>query len=265
MNPIADIRMRGFLKRTPVKEFLSLIKETSQVLPAEEIYTVEASGRILAQEIVAPQNVPNFDRSAMDGFALDAESTFGASSYNSLTFRVVGQITPGETFDGTIQPGETLRIMTGSSIPRGTNSVLMAENAEIIGNEIQVMEAVSPGKNIGKIGEDIRKDQILFKKDRCLRPQDIGLIASIGLVKIKVVRKPIVELFITGNELLKPGEKPNGVNIVDSNSVMLAPMIARDGGIVKDILHLPDEQDVIRNFLNSSSSDLICMTGGTSV
>ena len=265
MNPIADIRMRGFLKRTPVKEFLSLIKETSQVLPAEEIYTVEASGRILAQEIVAPQNVPNFDRSAMDGYALDAESTFGASSYNSLTFRVVGQITPGEIFNGKIQPGETLRIMTGASIPKGTNSVLIAENAEIIGNEIQVMEAVSPGKNIGKIGEDIRKDQILFKKDRCLRPQDIGLIASIGLVKIKGVRKPIVELFITGNALVKPGEKPNGVNIVDSNSVMLAPMIARDGGIVKDILHLPDEQAVIRNFLNSSSSDLICMTGGTSV
>jgi len=265
MNPVADIRMRGFLKRTPIKDFLSLIKENSQALPAEEIFTVEASGRILAQEIIAPQNVPNFDRSAMDGYALDAESTFGASSYNSLTFKVVGQVTPGENFDGTIRPGETLRIMTGARIPKGTDAVLMAENAEISGDEIQVFEAVSPGKNVGKIGEDIRQDQILFKKDRCLRPQDIGLIASIGLEKIKVVRKPIVELFITGNELLKPGEKPNGVHIVDSNSVMLSPMIDRDGGILKDILHLPDERDLIRNYLNSSNSDLICMTGGTSV
>ena len=257
--------MRGFLRRTPVKDFLKLIKENSNILPAEEIPPMEASGRILAQEIMAPENVPNFDRSAMDGYALDGESTFGASSYNPLTFRVVGQITPGETFDGFINEGETLRIMTGAKIPKGTNAVLMAENAEILNDEIQVISAVPPGKNVGKIGEDIEQDQTLFYKNRCLRPQDIGLITSLGLQNVKVVRKPTVDLFITGNELLKPGNKPKGVHIVDSNSVMLSPMIVRDGGILKRTIHLPDEREQIRDYLNSSSSDLICMTGGTSV
>jgi len=265
MKTKADIRMRGFLKRTPVEKFLSLIKDNSDVLPQEEIVTVEASGRILAQQIFSPMNVPNFDRSAMDGYALDAESTFGASSYNPLAFRVVGQVTPGETFNRVIKSGETLRIMTGARVPDGTNAVLMAENAEIFENQIHVLEAISPGKHVGKVGEDIRQGQIIFEKGRCLRPQDIGLITSIGLKKIKVVRKPRVELFITGNELLKPGKEPNGVHIVDSNSVMLAPLISRDGGILNDVFHLPDERELIGKYLISSSSDLICMTGGTSV
>ena len=265
MNHVSDIRMRGFLRRTPIKDFLKLIKENSIVLPAEKITTSDASGRILAQSIIAPENVPNFDRSAMDGYALDGESTFGASSYNPLTFHIVGQITPGETYEGIINEGETLRIMTGAKIPKGTNAVLMAENAEILNDAIQVISAVSPGKNVGKTGEDIVKNQILFYKNRCLRPQDIGLITSLGLQNVKVVRKPTVELFITGNELLKPGDKPKGVQIVDSNSVMLSPMIDRDGGILRRTIHLPDEREQIREYLNSSSSDLICITGGTSV
>ena len=265
MKPKADIRMRGFLKRTPVKTFLSLIKDYSQVLSAEEILSVEASGRILAQKIISPTNVPNFDRSAMDGYALDAESTFGASSYNPLMFQVVGQVTPGETYNVEIQAGEALRIMTGGPIPKGTNAVLMAENAEIFDDKIQVLEAVPPGKHVGKIGEDIQQDQVLFEKGRCLRPQDIGVLASIGLEKIKVVRKPKVELLITGNELLKPGEKPRGVQIVDSNSVMLSPLIVRDGGVLKDVYHVPDKRELLSKHLSSSRSDLICMTGGTSV
>ena len=265
MKPKADIRMRGFLKRTPVKTFLSLIKDYSQVLSAEEILSVEASGRILAQKIISPTNVPNFDRSAMDGYALDAESTFGASSYNPLMFQVVGQVTPGETYNVVIQAGEALRIMTGGPIPKGTNAVLMAENAEIFDDKIQVLEAVPPGKHVGKIGEDILQDQVLFEKGRCLRPQDIGVLASIGLEKIKVVRKPKVELLITGNELLKPGEKPSGVQIVDSNSVMLSPLIVRDGGVLKDVYHVPDKRELLSKHLSSSRSDLICMTGGTSV
>ena len=265
MKSKADIRMRGFLKRTPVKTFLSLIKDYSQVLSAEEILSAEASGRILAQKIISPTNVPNFDRSAMDGYALDAESTFGASSYNPLMFQVVGQVTPGETYNVVIQAGEALRIMTGGPIPKGTNAVLMAENAEIFDDKIQVLEAVPPGKHVGKIGEDIQQDQILFEKGRCLRPQDIGVLASIGLEKIKVVRKPKVELLITGNELLKPGEKPSGVQIVDSNSVMLSPLIVRDGGVLKNVFHVPDKRELLSKHLSSSRSDLICMTGGTSV
>ena len=261
----ADIRMRGFMKRTPIKTLLSLIKVHSQLLSAEEILTVESCGRILAQDINSPANVPNFDRSAMDGYALDAESTFGASAYNPLMFKVVGEVTPGEIYEAVIQPGEALRIMTGGPVPKGANAVLMAEHTELFDDQIKVLEAVTPGKHVGKIGEDVKKNQNLLKQGRFLRPQDIAVLASVGLKKVKVVRKPEVELLITGNELLKPGEKPSGVQIIDTNSVMLRPLIQRDGGVLKAVLHLRDERELLRRHLSDSTADLICMTGGTSV
>ncbi len=265
MKSKADIRMRGFLKRTPVKTLLALIKEHSQLLSSEDILTVEASGRILAQEIISPVNVPNFDRSAMDGYALNAESTFGASTYNPLMFRIVGQVTPGETYDSEVQSGKALSIMTGAPLPKGTNAVLIAEKAEIVGDQIQVLDAVSPGKHVGQIGEDIKKNQSLLKSGRSLRPQDIGVLSSIGLKNVKVIRKPRVELLITGNELLKPGQQADGVKIIDSNSVMLSPLIKRDGGVLKAVHHLPDNRNLLQQHLSESTSDLICVTGGTSV
>ena len=221
----SDIRMRGFLKRTPVNTLLSLVKKHSHLLSAEDIPTVEASGRILAEDILSPLNVPDFDRSAMDGYALNAEATFGATLYNPLMFKVVGQVTPGESYKGVLKPGEAISIMTGAPVPSGANAVLMAENAEFSNDHIQVLDAVPPGKHVGKVGEDIKKNQKLLQQGRCLRPQDIAVLASVGFTNIKVVKKPEVKLLITGNELLKPGAQPCGVQIVDSNSVMLAPLI----------------------------------------
>ena len=163
----SDIRMRGFLKRTPVNTLLSLVRKHSNLLSSEEIPTVEASGRILAEEIISPANVPEFDRSAMDGYALNAEATFGATSYNPLMFKVLGQVTPGESYNGTIKPGEAISIMTGAPVPSGANAVLMAENAEFSNDHIQVIGAVPPGKHVGKVGEDIKKDQTLLRQGRC--------------------------------------------------------------------------------------------------
>ena len=265
MKSKADIRMRGFLKRTPVKKLLELIKEHSHLLSSEEILTSEASGRTLAQEIISNVNVPNFARSAMDGYALDAESTFGASTYNPLMFRVVGQLTPGDTYDAEVQSGEALSIMTGGPLPKGTNAVLIAENAELFDNNIQILDSVTPGKNVGQIGEDIKKNQSLLKSGRVLRPQDIGLLTSIGLKSVKVLRKPEVELLITGDELLKPIEQARGVKIIDSNSAMLSPLIKRDGGLLNAVHQLPDERDLLRKHLIESNAYLLCVTGGTSV
>ncbi len=261
----SDIRMRGFLKRTPVNTLLSLVKKHSHLLSAEDIPTVEASGRILAEDILSPLNVPDFDRSAMDGYALNAEATFGATSYNPLRFKVVGQVTPGESYKGVLKPGEAISIMTGAPVPSGANAVLMAENAEFSNDHIQVLDAVPPGKHVGKVGEDIKKNQKLLQQGRCLRPQDIAVLASVGFTNIKVVKKPEVKLLITGNELLKPGEQPCGVQIVDSNSVMLTPLINRDGGVLAKVHHVPDDRDLLQKHLSKTDADLVCMTGGTSV
>ena len=109
MNLIADIRMRGFLKRTPIKDFLSLIKENSQILPAEKISTVEASGRILSQKIVAPQNVPNFDRSAMDGYAVRANDILGASKDAPVLLKNIGVSAAGQPFEHSLGTGECIQ------------------------------------------------------------------------------------------------------------------------------------------------------------
>ena len=257
--------MRGFLKRIPVNTLLSLVRKHSSLLQSEEIPTVKASGRILAEEIISPANVPEFDRSAMDGYALNAEATFGATTYNPLMFKVLGQVTPGESYKGTIKPGEAISIMTGAPVPSGANAVLMAENAEFSNDHIQVIGAVTPEKHVGKVGEDIKKGQTLLHQGRCLRPQDIAVLASVGITNIKVVRKPEVELLITGNELLKPGEQPFGVQIVDSNSVMLTPLIERDGGVLSKVHHIQDSKDLLQKHLSETEADLVCMTGGTSV
>ena len=265
MKTNAEIRMRGFLKRTPVPELLELIRKHCRLNRSEQVELEHLGGRVLAEPIRSPLDVPNFNRSAMDGYALNAEATFGASSYNPLMFKVVGQVTPGESYKGILKPGEAISIMTGAPVPSGANAVLMAENAEFSNDHIQVLEAVPPGKHVGKVGEDIKKNQKLLQQGRCLRPQDIAVLASVGFTNIKVVRKPEVKLLITGNELLKPGEQPCGVQIVDSNSVMLTPLINRDGGVLAKVHHVPDDRDLLQKHLSKTDADLVCMTGGTSV
>ena len=262
---MTDIRMRGFKQRTEVRSFQDLIREHIAALEEENIDIGDGWGRVLSHEVVSETNVPAFPRSAMDGYALRSEETFGAGDYNPLEFRVVGEVTPGKVFQGIIGPGEAVRIMTGAPIPQGADAVLMAEHTSENQGIMQAKDSVAPQKNIGRVGEDIHKGATVFKAGRRLRPQDLGVLASIGVGRINVRRRPRVTLLITGNELLKPGEKPSGAMIVDSNSIMLRASIVRDGGEVAEVLHLRDDREVIRQALLDAPGDLLITTGGTSV
>jgi molybdopterin molybdotransferase len=262
---MSDVRMRGFKERMEVRRVQALIRERVALLDAETVPLAEAAGRVLAGPVVSGVDVPAFPRSAMDGYALRSEETFGAGPYNPLAFKVKGEVTPGKVFPGEVGPGETVRIMTGAPIPAGADAVLMAENASEQGGVMTATEAVTPRKNIGRIGEDIQAGTRVFSAGRRLRPQDLGVLASIGAGHVSVTRRPAVTLLITGNELLKPGEQPRGAMIVDSNSVMLAALVERDGGIVAEIRHLPDERELIRDALRNAPGDLLATTGGTSV
>ena len=257
--------MKGFQKRISVEAFTALIDQHTSINPPEQISLANCYDRVTAETLYAPINVPNFNRSAMDGYAVKGEDTFGAGSYNPISFKVVGQVTPGHTFAGEIRKGETLRIMTGAPLPKGADAVLMAEYTEQVGEQMQALQAVAPGKNIGVIGEDIQHGEILFCQGRRIRPQDAAVLASVGINEIAVIQKPRVDLLITGDELLKPGKVPKGVQIVDSNSVLLRHCIERDGGKVVSIEHLPDVRDTIRNALLHSQADIICLSGGTAV
>ncbi len=263
--PNADVRMRGFSQRISVTAFETMVRERCGPLPAETVPLAQAAGRVLAENVISAVDVPAFDRSAMDGYALHSEETFGAGPYNPLSFRVVGQITPGRNFGRAIAPGEAVRIMTGAPLPPGADAVLMAEYASEQDGIMTATEAVSPHKHVGRVGEDIRQGQAVLPKGRALRPQDLGVLASIGQGWVSVLCRPAVTLLITGDELLKPGERPEGARIVDSNSIMLAALIERDGGTVSGIQHLPDRREAIADALRHAPGDLLVTTGGTSV
>lgn len=262
---MTDVRMRGFKERMEVQRFHALIRERVRTLPAETVPLAQAAGRVLAEAVVSEVDVPAFPRAAMDGYALRSEETFGAGPYNPLTFRVVGEVTPGRVYPDPVGPGQAVRIMTGAPIPDGADAVLMAEATSEADGTMTATEAVTPRKNIGRIGEDIKAGTRVFEAGRRLRAQDVGVLASIGVGQVSVVRRPRVAMLITGNELLKPGEKPRGAMIVDSNSLMLKALVERDGGVAEDIRHLPDDRELIRDALLNAPADLLMTTGGTSV
>ena len=257
--------MRGFKQRMEVDRFQALIRERVRPVDAERVPLACGAGRVLSEPIVSEVDVPAFPRSAMDGYAVRSEETYGAGPYNPLTFRIVGEVTPGKVFPGRVGPGEAVRIMTGAPIPDGADAVLMAESTREADGVMTATETVTPRKNIGRIGEDIKAGTQVFAAGRLLRAQDIGVLASIGTPELPVRRRPVVTLLITGNELLKPGERPRGAMIVDSNSLMLKALAERDGAHVAEVRHLPDDRERIRDSLLHAPGDLLVTTGGTSV
>jgi len=262
---VRDVRMRGFAERADVEEVDRLLAGLVTALPAEGVALRECSGRVLAQEVVSEVDVPGFDRSAMDGYALRGEDSFGASDYSPLTLRLIGEASPGRLFEGFVGPGDAARIMTGAPIPDGADAVVMAEVCEEGDGSVELRDAVSPRKNVGAAGEDIRRGSSVLSAGRRLRPQDVGLLASIGVGEVRCVRRPRVRLVITGDELLPAGSRPEGPRIVDSNSVVLCALAARDGAEVLPYELLEDRPERIRAELLRGDADVVLVSGGSSV
>jgi molybdopterin molybdotransferase len=260
-----DPRMRGFRDRSEVEEVVRLVDGRSATLPAERVPLAEAAFRVLAEPVASEVAVPGFDRAAMDGYAVRAEETFGAGPYNPLELRVVGEALPGRPFAGEVAPGQAVRIMTGAPVPAGADAVLPAEVAQEEAGLLRVTEPVPPGRHVGRRGEDIEPGRVVLPAGRLLRPQDVGLLASIGAGSVPVVRRPRVDVLVTGDELLPPGARPEGYRIVDSNSVMLAALVRRDGGVPNVPPHVPDRREGVRQALAGSLADVLLVSGGSSV
>lgn len=261
-----DVRMRGFQDRTDVESVLAILRDRVQPLAPETVGLRDAHGLVLATDVISDVAVPPFDRAAMDGYAVRGTETFGSSSYNPLAFQVVGVALPGKPFLGVVAKGSAVRIMTGAPLPAGADAVAPAEYAEEdpIG-EVRVKEAIPPGRHVGVRGEDIAPGAVVLRKGRVLRPQDIGILAAIGLSAVTVVRKPRVAVVITGDELLPCGSKPEVNRIIDSNSVMLEALVHRDGGVATTRPILPDRHDAVRTAIMSAAADVILIAGGSSV
>ena len=262
----SDIRMKGFKEKKDVIDFFNIIDERFSPLKSIELVGLnKAAGRVLASSIKSQVKVPNYDRSAMDGYAIRGEETFGASTYSPIEFKVLGLSLPGKPYEGCVTTQTAVRIMTGAPIPEGADSVIPAELATEENNHLKIIESIPPGKNVGKIGEDVQIGQEILSAGRKLRPQDIGILSSIGISTLPVIKKPIIDVFITGDELLKPGSTPEGYKIVDSNSVMLDALVFRDIQIHPNIIFLEDRRELIRAALWKSNADFILISGGSSI
>lgn len=260
----SDVRMRGFERRSTVEAALAWVDSQTKPLAPESVSLADAGGRVLAQAIVSSVDVPAFDRAMMDGFAVQAGSVAGATAYNPLTLPIVGQAFPGRPFEGSLAAGQAVKIMTGAPLPRGADAVLPAELATFDEHTLRALGEVAPGKHVGWRGEDVAARAMVLAAGRRLRPQDVGLLASIGLDAVACVRCPRVAIVITGGEVLAAGSPSPGCHIRDANGPMLRALVERDGGRVADITLVGDNVAATREALHADA-DVILVSGGSSV
>ena len=261
------LRKIGFSKLTSLEDALE--KLFSKVIPndLEEIKTQDALNRVLGENIISEMNIPPFDRSAMDGYAVKAEDTFGASPKNIKKIKLIGTIEIGETSNLILNHGEGIRISTGAPIPIGANAVIKIEDTEIENNEISLYTALVPRKNISYAGEDINQGTQILNRGTVIKPEHIALLSSLGFVKIKVSIKPKVSVFASGDELIEPGNVIEPGKIYNSNTPMISNLVKIYGGVVVRGETVKDDKDAIKKKLIEASNDsqALIFTGGTSV
>lgn len=265
MSTFRDVRMRGFRERTSVADALALLDSRTTPLSAESLSLHHAAGRVLASAVTAAADVPGYSRAAMDGFAVRANDTRAASAEAPLPLTLIGESLPARPFAGIVQSRQSVRITTGAPMPAGADAVLMAEFAAEESGRVLARTSVEVGKHVGWIGEDVARGRVVLPPGRKVRPQDVGLIAAVGVPTVAVVKRPRVALLATGNELLPPGSMPEGYRIVDSNSPMLAALVARDGGECHPVRYVPDRYEAVRDAIRDADADVILVSGGSSV
>jgi molybdopterin molybdotransferase len=259
--------MKEFFKVTDLKKVLGYASDFPRV-ETEEVPLSEAAGRVLAQDIHANVDLPDFTRSTMDGFAVRASSSFGASESNPGYLSVIGSISMGESPSFTIGIGQAARISTGGMLPEGADSVIMIEHTEAVDpTSIEVYRSVAPGQNILLKGEDISKNAVLVPEGKRLRAQEAGLLAAFGQKRVRVYKKPVIGIISTGDEIVPIDETPGPGQIRDINMYTLSDLVKNTGadpvtfGIVRD-----DVNDLLKTCtLALNKTDMVLISGGSSV
>lgn len=248
-------------------EVLQMIKDRFRPVDTEEIAAREAGGRYTACDILAPEDVPAFDRSTVDGYAVRAAETFGAQETLPVMLELAGEVQIGEMAQP-LNPGECVYVPTGGMLPAGADAVVMIEQTEVIGAVVHIFRQVTPGENRIERGEDTSKGRVIIKRGREIRGAELGLLASLGISNIKVFRRPRVGIISTGNEVVPPETKclaPGQIR--DSNQTALAYLAARAGADVIEGEILPDSYGVFLEKIQAMLSrvDMLVLSGGSSV
>ncbi|NOS96679.1 MAG: molybdopterin molybdotransferase MoeA [Methylotenera sp.] len=241
-----------------IQQFLSPVCE-AEFLPLRE-----SLGRVLAADILSPSNVPNYDNSAMDGYAFNAADIDVALP---TRLKVIGTAFAGKAFDGILASGECVRIMTGAAMPKGADTVVVQEKVSLDANTIIFFDAPKPHANVRYTGEDLRIGQTVLATGHLMRPADLGLIASLGIADVSVYRKLKVAFFSTGDELMSVGKPLEIGQVYDSNRYTLYGMLSRLGVEIIDLGAIADDPALLEaTLLNAAKqADVVITSGGVSV
>ncbi len=246
----------------PVEEALEIVLREARALPGEDVGLGEALGRVLAEDVASDVDLPPFDRVAMDGYALRAADVATAP----VALDVIGEVRAGQWPDLTVGPGQAARIMTGAALPPGADAVQQVEKTQPLDEfRVTVLAAVASGANVAPCGSEVRAGDIVLARGRVIDPSAIAVLASAGKARVRVARRPVVALLVTGDEIVEVAVRPGPGQIRNTNGPAVAAQARLAGAEVRLLGVAPDRQDAIVEALRSGlAADVLVVSGGVS-
>ena len=254
-----------------VEQALEKILEHMDVLGTEESPVLSCLGQVLAEDVYSTINIPPLDNSAMDGYAVRAADTRGAGQESPRILRIIDTVTAGSVSQSEVEPGTAVRIMTGAPIPKGADSVVKFEDTDQPERrensaEVGILAEVEPGLEIRRVGEDITAGSLVLKKGTVIRPAEVGVLASLGCSSAKVIRRPVVAILATGDEVVDITQPLPEGKIYNSNSYSLAALVLRCGGMPQILGIASDVEDSLVARLHLGlDADMLITSGGVSL
>jgi molybdopterin molybdotransferase len=260
--------MPEFLKLIPIQQARQILLSHVEVsVLKERVKTIDALGRVTAEQILSPISLPPFARSTVDGYAVRAPDTFGASESLPAYLHLVGEVHMGSTPDFDIQQGETGVIPTGGMLPKSCNAVVMMEYTQSVGQDrIEILKSVATGENIIRFGEDVQTGEEVIRPGVRVRPAEIGGLLALGILELEVAKKPVVGIISSGDEVVPPEADLLPGQVRDINSFSLSALIEQTGGISKRYGIFPDQADLLEAVTAQAMNecDVVILTAGSS-
>jgi molybdopterin molybdotransferase len=258
-----------FLKLvTPDEALCQLNKYVKTLVSTESIEASKALGRILARDIHAPEDLPAFPRSTMDGYAARAEDTYGASEGLPIYLHIIGEMPMGKYPEITIHKGKVVKVHTGGAVAAGADAVIMIENTQQVDAiTIEVSKPLAPGENILRVGDDIRTGESLFSSGHVLRPQDIGALMALGIVLIEVFTPPRVAIISAGDEVISPEKSPEAGQVRDINTYTISNLVRQTGAIPISYGIIKDDAKALSQAVKevAGEAEIVVISSGSSV
>jgi len=260
------VKERGFKEYTPFSVALNSVISNVKSLSSISLPFNRAAGFVTAENIVAYEDIPPFDRAAVDGFAVRASDTFRASFAHPVKLRVVEGVFHKRKGKFSLKRKEAVRVATGAPLPNGADAVVMVEYTKSSRDSVAVFQPVSPGKNVSAKGEDVKNGETIIRAGTLLRPQEIGMLAALRRLRVRVIPKPKVAVITTGAELASPWKDRKKSEIIDVNIYSLSAAVIESGGAVGILRRIPDDYELLKKEISKAlKHDIVLISGGSSV